>query len=44
MLYERIKHADDTVVRFGNKVCFGNLKVMRGEFNGLFIIKQIEKP
>ena len=24
MLYESIEHADDTVVRFGNKVCFKN--------------------
>ena len=23
-LYESIEHADDTVVRFGNKVCFEN--------------------
>ena len=38
-LYERKEHADDTAVRSGNKVCFENLKVKRGEFNGFFIIK-----
>ena len=32
-----------TLVRFGNKVCFGKLKVILGEFNGFFSIKQIEK-
>ena len=31
MLYESIEHADITVVRFENKVCFGKLKVMLGE-------------
>ena len=25
-------------------VCFENFEVMRGEFNGLFIMKQIKKP
>ena len=44
MLYESVEHADDNVVRFGNKACFKKLKVMRGEFNRFFIIKQIEKP
>ena len=43
MLYESIEYADDTVVRFGIKI-YCKLKVMRGEFNGFFIIKQIEKP
>ena len=43
MLYESIEHADDTVVRFGNKICFEQ-QVILGEFNGFFIIKQIEKP
>ena len=43
MLYESIEHADDTVVRFKIKVCL-KLKVIHGEFNGFFVMKQIEKP
>ena len=34
----------DIIVRFGNEVFFLNLKVVRGEFDGFFIIKQIEQP
>ena len=30
VLYESIEHADDTVVRFGNKVCFENWKEFLG--------------
>ena len=44
MLYESIEHADDPVLRFGIKKLVLKLKVMRGEFNGFFIIKQTEKP
>ena len=43
MLYESIEHADDSVVRFGKKKFVLKLKVMRGEFNEFFIIKEIEK-
>ena len=34
--YENIKHVAE--------VCFENYKVMQGEFNGFFIMKQIKKP
>ena len=44
MLYESIEHANDTAIRFENKVFFIKLKVMLREFNGIFRIKQIEKP
>ena len=46
MLYENIEHADDSVVRFGNsnKACLKNESDAHGEFNGFFIITQIEKP
>ena len=30
VLYESMEHADNTVVRFGNKVCFENWKVILG--------------
>ena len=30
VLYESIEHADDTIVRFGNKVCFENWKKCLG--------------
>ena len=39
-----IEHANDTAIRFENKVFFIKLKVMLREFNGIFSIKQIEKP
>ena len=38
------EQADDTVVCFGKRGLFLKLKIMRGEFNGFFILKQIEKP
>ena len=43
VFYESVEHDDVTFLRFGNKVCFGNEKSMRGEFKGFFLIKQIKK-
>ena len=39
-----MEHADDAVVRFGDKFLFKKSKVMRGNLKDSLLKKQIEKP
>ena len=39
-----MEHADDAVVRFGDKFFFKKIESNAWELKGFFITKQIEKP